>query len=80
MTREMTRDISQLLFQALLRKHITLVVIASSQTFQFSWGFFTATFSVFTATFLGVPCSTGLEQLLKYQLGVWVAPTTNFKL
>ena len=25
-----------------------------------------------------LPCSTGLEQLLKYQLGVWVALTTNF--
>ncbi len=47
-------------------KHITTVVIATSET---CW-------------FLQLPSShvaylTGLQQLLKYQLGVWVAPTTN---
>ncbi len=42
-------------------------------------------FSIFLVLQLpssGVPyslsCSTGLEWLLKYQLGVWVALTTNF--
>ncbi len=50
-----------LLFHAVLSKLITLVVIATGQTFQFSW-------------FLQLPSSnlpypTELEQLLKYQLG-----------
>ena len=54
-------------------KLITLVVIATSQTHYFS-------------RFLQLPSSslaysTRLEQLLKYQLGVWIAPpTTNFRL
>ncbi len=65
-----TLDIFTMIFLGCtLSKLITLVVIATDQTFQFSW--------VFTATFLScVPCSTR-EQLLKYQLGVWVAPSYN---
>ncbi len=50
---------------AVLHKLITPVVIATGQTFQFS--------PVLQLPSSGVPCSlpcsTGLKQLLKYQLG-----------
>ncbi len=58
--------------QTTLHKLITLVVIATSPNLSH--------FLAFTATFHCVTFSTVLEQLLKYQLGVWVAPTTNFTL
>ncbi len=61
MTCEITHDIS-----AVLCKLITLVVIANFNCL----GFLQLPSS-------GVPCSTGLEQLLKCRLGVWVAHTTN---
>ncbi len=51
-------------------KLITLVVIATWPNFSIFW------FLQLPSS--GVPCSTGLEQLLKCRLGVWVAPTTNF--
>ncbi len=60
-----------LLYFKLYSKLTTPVVIATSQTFQFS-----QFYSYLPLVY--VPCSTGLKQLLKYQLGVWVAPTTNF--
>ncbi len=34
-------------------------------------------FQAFTATFLWSAYLTRIEQLLKYQLGVWEAPTAN---
>ncbi len=64
----------RMLFHTVLLKLITPVVIATSQTVQFS--------EVLQLLSSGVPCSLPcsiwLKQLLKYQLGVWVAPTTNF--
>ncbi len=50
-------------------KLITPVVIATSETCHFSWFLQLPSFHV---AYL-----TGLQQLQKYQLGVWVAPTTN---
>ncbi len=54
-----------------MQKPITFVVIVTSQTFQFSQGF------------LQVPSSSGsllkrVRAAAKHQLGVWVAPTTNW--
>ncbi len=69
---EITQDISMLLFQAVLSKLITLVVISTQPNLP--------VIQVSTATFLGVSSySTGLEQLLKYQLGMWRALQPIFK-
>ncbi len=61
-----------LFFHAVLCKHITLIAIATSHTFQF-FGFYSYLPPLDQVSLL----QPGLEQLLKYQLGVWVAPTTN---
>ena len=52
-------------------KLITLVVIATGLAYQFS-GFLKLPSS-------SVAYSTWLEQLLKYQLGVWGAPRESFR-
>ncbi len=69
--RHMTNSLYfMLLFQAVLHKIIILVVIATGPNFNIFW------FLQLPSS--GVPSLTGLEQLLKCQAGVWVAPTTNF--
>ncbi len=80
MTREF-HDISLLLFHTILHKLITPVVIANLLNSD------NAIFSVLQLPSSSVPLLFTLlyrleqllkYQLLKYQLGVWVAPTTNF--
>ncbi len=56
----------KLFFHTVLRKLITLVVIATGQTSHLP--------RFLHLPSSGVAYSTWLEQLLKYQLGVWGAP------
>ncbi len=69
---EITQDISPVI-SSCTAKLITLVVIASNLAKLFNflgfYGYLPLVYPIY---------STGLEQLLKYQLGVWVVPTTNF--